>query len=480
MNEQGITSTVAKFAVKTSYSDLPDPVIEKVKQILLDSIGCALGGYVVDRSKIALELVEELGGHPQATIIGNQKTSYALAAFANGELINALDYDANGPLTPHVIPYVIPPTLAMAERVEASGKDLITALAIGHEIGGRVASSLAQHRVLIEEPPYYEWSPRFGFTPTVFGAVAGAAKILRLNEEKLSNAFGIGGASTPVPANAKWEHTPGPAIMTKYNCWSGWIAQLGAFAAILAERGFTGDTTILDGEWGFWKIYGSPFFKVENLIGDLGKAWCVANAVHIKTAPVCKLNQSTVDGVTKIIRENNINPDDIESIVIKSDPTLLTPNRSQNEIKSFADAQFNSAFIGALAAYHGNKPGPDWQLPVTYNNPRLIELMKNTRIEIHPDAPATNMSQAKTGKLQGYFGATVEITVKGKKYIADIKDAKGSPENPITEEEVLAKFRNNAGYSMLRSDKVEKIIETVYRLENVDNITSLTKLLMAG
>jgi 2-methylcitrate dehydratase PrpD len=472
----GITRTIAEFATKLTYEDLPANVVEKVKVILLDSIGCALGGYVVDRSRIALELVEELGGKPQATIIGNGKTSYTLAAFANGELMNALDFDANGPYCPHVIPYVIPACLSLSERVNSSGKDLITAVALGLEIGGRVASSLSQHRILKDEPPYYEWAPRFGFTTTIFGSAAGAGKILHLNLEQMLNALGIAGASTPVPANAKWEHTPGPAIMTKYNCWSGWISQLGTTAALAAEKGFTGDTTILDGEWGFWKIYGSPFFLVENLLGQLGQEWKMT-AVHIKGCPVCKLNQSTVDAVNEIMLKNTINPEEIEEIIIQSDPTLSTPNRSQTEIKSFADTQFCSTLIGAIAVYHGRQPGPAWALPSTYEDPRILNLMKKTRILVHPKAIETNMSQVKAGKLQGYFGATVEITAGGKKYVADVLDAKGSPSNPLTAAEVLAKFKNNASYSGLRGDKVEKFIDMVHNLDKVPDMANFMQLL---
>jgi 2-methylcitrate dehydratase PrpD len=192
-----ITKLVADFVTRTTYKDLPGAVVQKIKQTLLDSVGCALGGYVIDRSKIAIELVKEQGGYPQATIIGNGKTSYTLAAFANGELINALDYEGAGPLTPHVGTYAMPACLSMAERAHASGKDLITALAIGYETGGRVGSSVAPCYMQKDSPPYYELSPRFSYTSSIFGAVAGAGKILRFDNNQMTNALGIAGASTP-------------------------------------------------------------------------------------------------------------------------------------------------------------------------------------------------------------------------------------------------------------------------------------------
>ena len=113
-----------------------------------------------------------------------------------------------------------------------------------------------QHKQIIDEPPYYKQSKRFSTSGTVFGAVAGAAKLANLDVETICNAFGIAGASTAVPGNIKWHHVTGPSIMCKYNCWTGWLSQLSTTAVLAAEKGFTGDTTIFDGEYGYWQIVG--------------------------------------------------------------------------------------------------------------------------------------------------------------------------------------------------------------------------------
>ena len=90
---EGVTEKVVDFAIATRFEDLPQPVVYSTKQIIFDSIGCALGGHVTDRGRIAIEMAEFLGGKPQASIIGHTKSSYALTALANGDLMNALDYD---------------------------------------------------------------------------------------------------------------------------------------------------------------------------------------------------------------------------------------------------------------------------------------------------------------------------------------------------------------------------------------------------
>lgn len=472
-----VTQKLARSITMIGYNDLPEQTVKKVKLALLDSIGCALGGHVTDRAKIALELIDEWGGNPKASIIGGHRTSYGLAAFANGELINALDYDCTGPLTAHVFPYVAPPCLAIAERKQVSGKQLLLALALAIEVGGRAVSALAQHILLNKEAVSFEESPRFSYTSSVFGGVAGAGKLLGLDIDRISNALGIAGASTPVPAKQKWDHTGGPAIMIKHNCWSGWIAQLATTAVLLAEKGFTGDATILDGEWGFWKIIGSPFFKVDNLLEGLGEIWHDKD-MHFKRFPVCGLNESGIEAINKTMLENEIVPDDVEEVVVKVSPTVLTPNRMGMDLKSSEDMQFRNVYVFALAVYHGRNPGPAWQLPSVFNNPLIKILAGKVRVEPHPRSKEMLSKKIKSGKHSIHFNdVIVEITARGKKFTTELSSTDGSHEDPMTETEIIDKFKNNASYSMLKSSKTEEIIHMVSDLEKVDDSTKLMRLI---
>lgn len=475
----GITGTVVDSILKTKFEDLPPETINQVKRVFLDSVGCALGGYAVDRSKIAIELVDNFGGNPEASVIGGHRTSVPLAAFANGELINALDFDVIGPIRGHVVPYSISPTLAMAERVHASGKDLIVALALALEIGGRVIASLPKQLLPKKEPPYWEDAPRFSHVSSGFGGVAGASKLLRLNKQQAANAFGIAGASMPVPAGMKWEHTPGPAIMVKYNAWSGWASQLSTVAALAAEKGFTGDTTILDGEWGFWKICGYAFFKEDVLTKDLGKVWHIGD-VEFKPYPCCRNNHACIDGINEIMDKNAIKPEDIDTIVIKGESFLATPNRMSPDVQSFADTQFSNALIAAIAAYYGSQPGPNWDLPTTFNDPRIRALMKKVKVTIHPRADKIITEKIKAGIPPRFHNTIVEIRAGGKTFSADIDVSKGDPSNPLSDAELEQKFRHNASFSPLRTDKVDRAIQAIYDLHKIKDITQLMKLLTVG
>jgi 2-methylcitrate dehydratase PrpD len=147
-----------------------------------------------------------LGGNPQAVIIGGGHSSWALAAYANGELIQTLDGEPCGPHFTHAAPYVVSPSLSIAQRQKASGKELITAPALALEVGSRVFNSVPHtFAPRKNEPPFYETNrpTSFGTTMT-YGGVAGACKLLGLDSKRIAHAFGIAGTNMPVPAGNSW------------------------------------------------------------------------------------------------------------------------------------------------------------------------------------------------------------------------------------------------------------------------------------
>ncbi|MDI7258823.1 MAG: MmgE/PrpD family protein [Thermodesulfobacteriota bacterium] len=472
---ENVTERLAHAVTNIGFDDLPQDVIKGIKWILLDSIGCALGGSQTDKARMSLELINELGGNPQASIIGGPYTSYALAAFVNAELINALDYDYIGPLVGHVCPYVTPPCLSIGERQNASGKDLIVALAVGHEVGGRMVNSLVQANMPKDEPPYYEESLRYSYSHSVFGGVAGAGKLLGFDAEKMRNAFGIAGMSTAVPASMKWSHTGGPAIMLKYGAWPGWISQLATTAALVAEKGFTGDTTVLDGKWGYWQMVGSPFFKVDNLLKGLGEVWHATRGEY-KPYPCCRCNHAGIDGICNLMQQHGIKPGDIEEIVVKGDSWLQQPHRMGRELKSPLDIQFANMYIFGLAPYFGLIPSPAWGTSEVYDLPEIKAMSEKVKIELHPQTDEIIAGKVKAGQKPGFRKTIVEIKAKGRKFVTEVEGPRGDPDNPLSESELLEKFRHNASYSFLEKEKAEKIIEAILNLDELDSVKELGKL----
>jgi len=268
-----LTRQIVSFVTDTAYEDLPLEVIHETKRLLLDSIGCALGAVRMERGRICAKLAENLGGKPEATILGSRrKVSSINAAFANGELISTLDYDALYGV--HTPPFVIPAPLAVGETVSASGKELILALSLGHEIARRLQMATPATYWPRESGPDYgkmNFPPVSGHGTSGFGATVGAGTILKLKTEKMANALGIAGYASPPSTFRKWTDTV-PCRMTKYGP-PGFTAEVGVRAALLAEQGYYGDTNIFEGDYGYWRFTGFEKWNKDIVVAELGKTW---------------------------------------------------------------------------------------------------------------------------------------------------------------------------------------------------------------
>jgi 2-methylcitrate dehydratase PrpD len=274
-----IAGKLANFVGKAQFSDLPESVVHETKYVLLDSIGCAIRGLSSDLGRISVELARRLGGRPESTIIGTgDKVSCTNAAFANGQLSNALDFDAI--CAGHDCPTVIAASLAVAESIQASGKDLLLAVALAHEIDTRIALATGAReegwgfRTTITEGPDKGktlFADTTGHARSTFGAVVAAGKLLNLSQGQLANAIGIAGSVCLPDTLGKWVEVI-PHRMAKYGP-AGWAAQAGVTSALLAEMGFTGDTTIFEGRRSFWRYTGRLNWSAERVLENLGREW---------------------------------------------------------------------------------------------------------------------------------------------------------------------------------------------------------------
>ncbi len=452
---------LADFAVETKWEDLPAPVVHETKYLIMDSIGCALAAILTDPAKMAMSLARRLGGPPESSIIGvGDKVSCSGAAFANGQLINALDYDALSP-GGHTPPYIIPPALAMAESAGASGKDLILSIAVGLEITARL-SRLVRGAAWFESPEGpVRRAQRHGFANCSFGAAAGAGKILKLDKRKVANALGIAGHLCQVLTLVKQSFSESRS-MTKYGV-PGWQNTGGVMAALLAEMGFMGDTTVFDPQYGFWKFCGYEENNADNITEGIGKTWDFIKT-NYKTYPCCWFFQSALDCFYNIINQNNLCPEDIESIKVLGHPDFDIPLFTSRELNNVVAFQFGAAYIFSVAA-HRVKIGADWQDWDTLTDPKILEFSKKVDYKSNPEF----------GKTQS---AVVEVVAKGKvfteekAYVLDWDTA--GTEFRITPEELEAKYRHNASRILTR-DKIEGSVKALSELEILGNVSELMK-----
>jgi 2-methylcitrate dehydratase PrpD len=465
-----ITRELAKFAVETQWQDLPASIVQETKLILMESIGCALGALSTDKGKMNAALAMRFGGPPESSIIGlGDKVSCSNAALANGELFITLDYHniiAGG----HDGVYVIPAILAIAESVGASGKDLILAIALGLEISARLARAVGRHNITSQAVQRQRSSPP-GITGNAysnFGAAAGAGRLLKLDEEKMLHALGIAGHLCMVLSYGRWGAGK-DRYMAKYGV-PGWQSTGAVTAVLLAEMGYTGDTTVLDDpERGFCYYVGYKNWYPEEITDDLGKAWCFNIKLHYKPYPCCGVFHGALDCFCSIIEQNNLMPEEIESVTVFSRATMDSPLFARKEIDSISGAQFNPRYNIAVAA-HRVRRGVEWVEPETMRNPEILKFMDKVTLLAHPDYmkelekdPLTNLSKA-------------EVVARGKTFTKEIRYRRGTAGTDArwTEKDAVEKFRHNAS-RILTQDKIERAVEALLKLEKIDNISQLMR-----
>jgi 2-methylcitrate dehydratase PrpD len=474
-----VTQELVNFAVDTKFEQLPNEVINETKRVLLDCIGCALAGLATEKGKFSLQLSRRLGGPSESTVIGaGDKVSACSAAFANGELINALDYEV-GTLPGHAPPCVIPASLALAECVGASGRDLILAMVISHEISARLGSALPSLIEYIREGPHAGTiilPPVHGYGSCVFGGTAGAGRILKLGCEKMSHAFGISGYAAPVPAMVKWYKSP-PTAMTKYVS-AGWVSEAEVVSALLAEMGYTGDITVLDGEYGFWRIFGGDKDKWDpnKVTEGLGKTWHFSPAITkglYKRYPCCLIFGNMLDSFINIINENNLMPEDIETVRVLGAPLIEEPIWQNRDIRTEVDAQFSVPYAFAVAA-HRIRIGAEWQNLRTIGDVKLRRFMDKVSAGMHPE----HLNSSDKGpSIFPFVPSSVEVVAKGKLFMEENPyvgegDLDFTEKTCMTDEDLIGKFENNAS-TILPQSKIKKAISLILELEKVENVSEL-------
>ncbi|MFC1970998.1 MmgE/PrpD family protein [Chloroflexota bacterium] len=462
-----VMETLVRFATETKFGDLPEDVVHETKRILLDSLGSALGGLSIDKGKIAVEFARRCGGPSEASIIGTgDRISYFGAAFANGELIQAIDYDPVIFPAIHVTPFVLAAPLALAEGNHTSGKEFIRAAAIAIETSVRFAMAFRKVREISDESDTHK--PATGYSWNVFGGTAASGLVLGLDPNKIANALGIAGVISPVNAREQFASSV-PMAMTKH-LMAGWMCGSEITAALLAEMGYIGDTAVLDGENGYWKFSGYGQWEPDAITDGLGKIWHFVAGTNYKIYPCCGILRTCLDCFIDIINKNNIKPGDIEKIKVYEDPSCTRPPWQNKDIKTSVDAQFSVAYTFSVAA-HGVEVGPEWQDLGTMQNASILRLMEKITAEPHPDYMKVHREDP-TSKL-----GKVLVVAKGKTFSEERRHFKGDsdPEEfRLKDDDIAEKFRQQS-CKILLPEKVDRAVDSILSLESESDICNVMK-----
>jgi 2-methylcitrate dehydratase PrpD len=467
--DKTIVEQLADFTLASGYEILPDQVVDECKRLLLDSVGCALAATDQPKGRIGIGYGRMLGGSGgEATIIGTgDRVSVFGAAFANGELINALDFDSVLP-PGHVSPYVLPAALAIAESRGTPGKDVISAIAVAHEMSYRIGKAMDYVRDVKDgkvSPPAVA-----GYSSTVFGATAAVMRLNRDPSDVLASGLGIAGAISPVNAHRAWTmHSPSSTI--KY-LLAGTLAQTAMTAAHMAELGHRGDVQILDdADFGYRRFIGTSRWQPERITDGLGEQWLFPPDVSYKPYPHCRIMHALIDGLTEIVEENDLKPEEIESINSWGEGWVEQPVWLNRDIRDVHDAQFSMAHGLALAA-HRVPPGKAWQDPELVFNPSVLGLMDRTTTAVHPDY--ADLISANSASRP----SRIEVVARGRSFVAEHSFPKGTPSTDpttrMTTDELIAKFRHNAE-DVIVGDDVDALVDEILSLEAVRDFSALMR-----
>ncbi len=446
-----IIEELARFTVNTRYEDLPGPIVHEAKNLIMDSIGNGLAAITTDPGKIAISLAKDLGGPPESSIIGTgYKVSCTNAAFANGQLFNALDFDTVMP-GGHTPPYIIPTQLAMAERADASGKDLIVATALGFEVAARVARATPSG-MFFDAENRFQLAPREGYAKANFGSAAGAGRLLKLNQKQMIDALANAGHMSQVLTWTRGNYSPSRNMM-KYGV-TGWQNTGAIMAVLFAKMGLEGDTELLDdAEHGFGEFCGYTSFNPEKILSELGQTWDFIQ-VNYKKYACCTMLFAPLEVFYDIIHENELRPEDIESVHVLTSPTVESSLFTSRELNNISDIQFGMHYVIALAAY-GYKTGIGWQDWDTVNDPKIIDFSKKVTFKGHPEFGTKSIT-------------TVEVKAKGKTFNGQMV---GRPPK-MTDQELIEKYRHNASRA-LTLNKIEGSVKSLLELEDIAHISEL-------
>jgi 2-methylcitrate dehydratase PrpD len=446
----GITQELAGYCSRIKFNNLSDEVIDCVKYRFLDFISVACRGSIEDPSQTVYRFISEME-KGQGVIVGTrQKAPYLYSALANGTASHSIemdDVDNESSLHPGVV--VFPAALATGEMAGASGKRFILAVVLGYEVMVRLGTALGP-----------ENSYKRGFHPTgtcgTFGSSVASSKILGLQEDEILNAMGISGSQ----AAGSMEYLAQGAWTKPFH--AGWAAHSGMVAALLSRKGFKGPSSILEGRDGFLHAYSNGADPSKVLKG-IGSGFQILQT-SVKIHACCRYMHSPIDAVLKIVKENNLRPEQVKKIkvgVLRAGSHLIAqPIESKYNPQSIVDAQFSMPF-GATAALLYGKAGLNEFQPATILSRPVKETIRKVECIIDPELDRTFPRQ---------WRATAEIlTQDEKRYSTTVEYPKGDPENPLSWEEMIGRFHELTG-RIMKKDQRLKIVEAVEKLDEIKDM----------
>jgi 2-methylcitrate dehydratase len=443
--QPSISRQIAEFAVGLKYDDLPENVVHEVKRYLYDSFGCAYGGYHTRDVGILRSIYKEMGGAPEATLIGfGDKMPAVNATLVNSLMIRALDFnDIYWKQDPSHPSDLIAAALAVGEKVDASMKDVIVAIVLAYEFEQRLCEFALPG---VRERKWHH------ATLTQFVSPIVAGKLLDLTVDQMVNAIGINGAHNHTIGCP----TAGKLTMMK-NTVDPMAVQSGVFAALMAQRGYTGTEAVFEGKEGLMDVFG-PSWDNNKLLGALGRKYKILEC-SMKAFPTEALTHTHITATLKVVKNNNISYDNIDLVTIttiaRACDILFDPHKYRPESRETADHSLPYCIAAALVDHQVTTQSFSEE---KLKDPRIWQVIDRIRgeasVEFEKMFPAKQPSKV------------VVKTKDGREFSEYLEYPKGDPREPMTTEDLDAKF-NALSAALLKPDRQRRIRDMVFACEKM-------------
>ncbi len=465
---KSIARQIAEFAVNLKFTDLPKEVVFEVKRYLYDSIGCAYGAYHTKDVNIIRDIYKEMGGREESTVIGfGDKIPAVNSALVNSLMIRSLDFnDIYWKEDPSHPSDIIPAALSMAERVGASMEEVIVAIVLAYEF---------EQRLCLFAVPGIRERKWHHATLTQFVSPIVAGKILGLSVDQMVNAIGISGSHNHTIGCP----TAGKLTMMK-NTVDPMAVQSGVFAALMAEKGYSGTEEVFEGKEGFmdcfygWDVkkkevtpvkmqgreaLGEWKWDLDALLGGLGESWKIMEC-SMKAFPCEALSHVHLTAVINAVKNNDIAYDDIEEVTVttiaRACDILFDPHKYRPDSRETAD---HSLPYCVAAAIVDRKVTTQSFSDEKIKDPKIwevIDLIKGEASEefekMFPEKqPSKVVVKTKDGQLYSEY----------REY------PKGDPREPMTMEDLDNKFQALAA-GIMNGDKMAEVKQTILNCDTMD------------
>ena len=454
------TRGVAEFVSGLRYDAIPREVRERVKLLVLDSLGCALYGAHLQWCRILQRTLEKLDGSRGCRVWGTaQRLSAPHAALANGTQVQGFELDdvhREGVL--HVGAVVLPALVAVAELRGMSGREFLAAAVAGYEVGPRVGLCMG--------PEHIGQGWHSGATLGVFAAGAGAARGLKLDADRTVHALGIAGTQAAGLMAAQY------GAMVK-RMHAGRSSQSGLYGALLAEAGFTGIADVFESEYGgFCTTFSrsQDRFRLAELTAGFGEVWQTMG-VALKFYSCVGSNHTTLDALREMRREKAFDAKEVKKIVVHASQVTVDHAGWRYRPESLASAQMNLPFCAATLLLEGDCFVGQFSERVVADPKRMALAEK---IEVRPDPEISAKGAKSRHKVR------VEVILDdGSRLERAVEVPRGSEPNFASEAQVVAKFERLAARALKRS-RAAQLRDAVLGMEKLRDAAQLAQLMTVG